>query len=137
MQLALVVAVVALLVAALVIVVVVDTAWRTRTADLAALRVVGLAQADVRRVATTEQVVLVLVGIAIGALAGWLGAALTLPMVPFFTRPLAAFPPVTTVLTGPLVLAVLVTLALLLPVAVAVGVAQAREARPRLIREER
>jgi len=74
----------ALLIALLVLVVSAASSWRTRTRDLAALRMTGVPLRELRRMPVLGQLLGVLVGVAAGTLTGLYGAHLALPMVPLF-----------------------------------------------------
>ena len=83
----------ALLIALLVLVVSAASSWRTRTRDLAALRMSGVPLRELRRMPVLAQLLAVVVGVVAGTLTGLYGAHLALPMVPLF----AVVPEVATV----------------------------------------
>jgi hypothetical protein len=113
LQLALVTGVLALLMAALALVVVAATGWRAMARDFAAMRMAGVPLPVLRRAARTEQLVVVGVGVGVGAVSGLLGAHLAMPLVPLFNRP-AAVPALDLSPAWPAVaVAVLLALALL------------------------
>jgi putative ABC transport system permease protein len=87
LQLALVTGVLALLMAALSLVVVAATGWRAVARDFAAMRMAGVPLPVLRRAARTEQLVVVGVGVGVGAVSGLLGAHLAMPLIPLFNRP--------------------------------------------------
>ncbi|HEX8305313.1 MAG TPA: FtsX-like permease family protein [Jatrophihabitans sp.] len=84
---------IAALLAALVIVIVAVTARRPRGYDLAALRLLGLPLAPLRRAVLAEQLLGVLAGTLAGAAVGVAGARLALPGVALFVSPAAVPPP--------------------------------------------
>lgn len=84
LQLTLVVGLAGLLVAALVLVVVAATTWRMRSRDFAALRMSGLSRAQISLVAAGEQVPVVALAVAVGAVCGVAGAHFAMPTVPLF-----------------------------------------------------
>jgi ABC-type lipoprotein release transport system permease subunit len=75
-----------LLVAALVMVVVTATTWRSRAADLAALRMTGVSVRRLRRVELLATLPVVLVGCLAGAVCGVVAAHFALPDVRQFTQ---------------------------------------------------
>jgi hypothetical protein len=77
----------ALLMAALALVVVAATGWRAVARDFAAMRMAGVPLPVLRRAARTEQLVVVGVGVGVGAVSGLLGAHLAMPLIPLFNRP--------------------------------------------------
>jgi putative ABC transport system permease protein len=78
---------VAALLAALMIVIVAITARRARGYDLAALRLVGLPLAMLRRAVLMEQLLGVLAGTLVGAAVGVAGGRLALPALALFVNP--------------------------------------------------
>jgi hypothetical protein len=74
----------ALLIALLVLVVSAASSWRTRTRDLAALRMSGVPVRELRRLPVLAQLLAVVVGVVAGTATGLYGAHLALPMVPLF-----------------------------------------------------
>ncbi|RLV49321.1 FtsX-like permease family protein [Nocardioides mangrovicus] len=86
LALGVVVGVAALLLGLLVVVVMAVTTWRTRSRDLAALRLAGLGRRTVRSVATRAQVPALVLAVLAGTLCGAEGARLTLPTVPLFAH---------------------------------------------------
>jgi putative ABC transport system permease protein len=80
---------VAALLAALMVVIVAVTARRSRGYDLAALRLLGLPLAMLRRAVLLEQLLGVLAGVLVGAAVGVTGARLALPAVALFVSPAA------------------------------------------------
>ncbi len=86
LQLALVTGVLALAMAALAMVVVAATGWRGVARDFAAMRMAGVPLPVLRRAARSEQLVVVGVGVAVGALSGLVGAHLAMPLIPLFNR---------------------------------------------------
>jgi ABC-type antimicrobial peptide transport system permease subunit len=91
LRLAVVVGVAGIVIALLVLLVIAMTTWRLRTRDYAALRMSGVGQRSVRRIARSGQVLAVLLGVVAGTGAGLLGARVALPTVPLFaTTPLVS-----------------------------------------------
>ena len=86
LQLALVTGVLALAMAALALVVVAATGWRGVARDFAAMRMAGVPLPVLRRAARSEQLVVVGVGVAVGALSGLVGAHLAMPLIPLFNQ---------------------------------------------------
>lgn len=84
---ALAAAVLAAVIAALMVVIAAFTSQRARSYDLAALRLVGLRAAVIRRAVLGEQLAAVLFAVIVGALVGLVGARLSLPAVPLFVDP--------------------------------------------------
>jgi putative ABC transport system permease protein len=76
-----------LLVAALVMVVVTATTWRSRAADLAALKMAGVSGRSLRRLERLAALPVVLVGCLAGAGCGVVAAHFALPDVRQFTEP--------------------------------------------------
>jgi hypothetical protein len=76
-----------LLIAVLVLLVLAISRWRTRSYDLAALRMAGTTAAALRRSSVAAELVAALVAAVVGALVGVGGAALALRRLPFFTQP--------------------------------------------------
>ncbi|HEY7722360.1 MAG TPA: FtsX-like permease family protein [Pedococcus sp.] len=79
----------AVLLAALVLVVMTVTGWRVVTRDMAALHLAGVPLGTLRRALVREQVLLVLVGSAVGAACGVVTALVAMPLVPLFDSPAA------------------------------------------------
>jgi hypothetical protein len=79
--------VLAALMAAMMILIVALTSRRSRGYDLAALRLLGLPLATLRRAVLLEQLVAVLAGVLVGVVVGVVGARLALPSVPVFVHP--------------------------------------------------
>lgn len=77
----------ALLVMAVVLVLVTVTTWRRQAADLASLRMTGVSERAVRRVAIRESLPGVVVGVVVGLGCGVVGAHYALPSVRQFTDP--------------------------------------------------
>lgn len=71
----------------LVIVLVSATSVRTRARDGASLRMAGVREGTLRSFLMGEQLVVVLIASVVGAVCGFVGARLTLPMLPLFTVP--------------------------------------------------
>lgn len=86
LQLALVTGVLALLMAALALIVVAATGWRSVARDFAAMRMAGVPLPVLRRAARSEQLVVVGVGVGVGAVSGLVGAHLAMPLIPLFNR---------------------------------------------------
>lgn len=135
LQLAALVGAVALLIALLVLVVSAVSGWRFRTRDFAALRMSGVPRRSIRSIAVAAQVPAVLVGVAAGGLSGLFGAQLAMPIVPLF----ATAPEVSTLDLGTAWVAVLVAVVLSLAVlgagSVVIGRALAARAEVRRLRE--
>ncbi|MFC7497391.1 MULTISPECIES: FtsX-like permease family protein [unclassified Nocardioides] len=87
LQLAALVGVLAILIALLVLVVSAASTWRSRSRDLAALRMSGIPVRTVRTMAVAAQVPAVLLGVAAGTACGLVGASLVMPTVPLFAAP--------------------------------------------------
>jgi len=135
LQLAALVGAVALLIALLVLVVSAVSGWRFRTRDFAALRMSGVPRRSIRSIAVAAQFPAVLVGVAAGGLSGLVGAQLAMPIVPLF----ATAPEVSTLDLGTAWWAVLVAVVLSLAVlglgSVLIGRALASRAQLRRLRE--
>ena len=86
LQLALVTGVLALAMAALALVVVAATGWRGVARDFAAMRMAGVPLPVLRGAARSEQLVVVGVGVAVGAVSGLVGAQLAMPLIPLFNQ---------------------------------------------------
>lgn len=86
LQLALVTGVLALLMAALALIVVAATGWRSVARDFAAMRMAGVPLPVLRRAARSEQLVVVGVGVGVGAVSGLVGAHLAMPLIPLFNQ---------------------------------------------------
>lgn len=76
-----------LVLAALVLIVVAVTTWRTRARDLAGLRMSGLTRRAAARIATLEQLPVIVLAVVAGAISGVVGAHFALPTVPLFVTP--------------------------------------------------
>ncbi|CAI9413445.1 FtsX-like permease family protein [Nocardioides sp. T2.26MG-1] len=83
-QLAAVVGAAAVLLALLVLLVGAASSWRSRTRDLAALRMSGVPRRDIGSMAVASQLPAVVVGVIAGTATGVYGAHLALPTVPLF-----------------------------------------------------
>jgi predicted lysophospholipase L1 biosynthesis ABC-type transport system permease subunit len=130
MQLALVMALFAVLLAGVVILICASAARRSWTYDIAALELVGVSRARLRRAALLEQLVVAIAGVAVGAVMGLIGARLALPAIPMFlddvSAPAVLRPTPWTSVTAAAVL----TLAVLGAVGIAVGLALVRQVVP-------
>jgi hypothetical protein len=73
-----------ILLAALVLIVLTVTGWRTVARDMAALHMSGVPLPTLRRALLREQVVLVVVGSAVGLVCGAVSSWLAMPLVPLF-----------------------------------------------------
>ncbi|CCH77869.1 conserved membrane hypothetical protein [Nostocoides japonicum T1-X7] len=80
-------AVLALLAALLGMVVLVANSWRSRSRDLAALRMSGLTERAVRGAALRELVPLAAAGVVVGVVAGSVGGLSAVATLPLFTHP--------------------------------------------------
>jgi putative ABC transport system permease protein len=81
------VGIVGLLIAVLVLLVLAISRWRTRSYDLAALRMAGTTAPALRRSSIAAELVAALLAVLVGTLVGIGGAALALRRLPFFTEP--------------------------------------------------
>ncbi len=135
LRLALVVGVAGVLIAAVGLLVAATTARSARARDLAALRVCGVPPATLRAAATAEPVAVVLLGTALGAGLGLLGAHAVLDRI-LLTPDAGVLP--TAVAPAWAVVAIVVGAAavVLCATAVAVGRAASRSADPRLLRTD-
>lgn len=79
----------AVLLAALVLIVMTVTGWRVVARDMAALHLAGVPLGTLRRSLVREQVLLVLVGSAVGTACGVVTALVAMPLVPLFDSPAA------------------------------------------------
>jgi hypothetical protein len=135
LQLAVLVGAVALLIALLVLVVSAVSGWRFRTRDFAALRMSGVPVRSIRSMAVAAQFPAVLVGVAAGGLSGLFGAQLAMSIVPLF----ATAPEVSTLdlstAWGAVLVAVVLSLAVLGAGSVVIGRALAARAELRRLRE--
>jgi hypothetical protein len=86
LQLAALVGGAAVLIALLVLLVGAASSWRSRSRDLAALRMSGVRRRSISAMAVAAQLPAVLLGVVAGAAAGLLGAHLALPIVPLFAE---------------------------------------------------
>ncbi|WP_344058118.1 FtsX-like permease family protein [Terrabacter lapilli] len=136
LRLAIVIGVVALVLGALVLLLVTVTSWRTRSKDLASLRMAGVPPRRLRQVAVAEQVVVIAGAAAVGAACGAVGARLSLGLVPFFTTPSETFVRDLRPALAPMATAAALTLAWLVLVAAALGVWLARRATVTRVREQ-
>ncbi len=129
--------VIAVLLAALAIGIVVATSRRVRSYDLAALRLLGLPLAPLRRAVLGEQLLAVLTGVLAGAVVGVAGARLALPAIALFVSPAAVPVPLPDYRTAwPAVLfAVAGAAVLLCCVAVLAALAVLRAVSPAVLRE--
>lgn len=84
LQLAVVVGIAGLLTGILVLLVIAVTTWRLRSRDFAALRMSGVGQRSVRRIAVTEQLIAIALAVVAGAVCGAVGAHFALPTIPLF-----------------------------------------------------
>lgn len=84
LELAALVAALALLIELMALVVSAVSGWRGRTRDLAALRMSGVGGRSIRSMAVMAQLPAVLVGVVAGTVSGLLGARLAMPIVPLF-----------------------------------------------------
>jgi hypothetical protein len=91
LRLALVIGVLALVLSALVLLLLTVTSWRTRSKDLGTLRLAGVPERRIRRVVVAEQLVVIGAAVVVGAVCGYVGAQLSLGLVPFFTTPSDTF----------------------------------------------
>jgi hypothetical protein len=82
----------AVLLAAIVLVVMTITGWRVVARDLAALHMAGVALGTLRRSLVREQVILVVVGAAVGTLCGAVSSLVAMPLVPLFDSGAAPVP---------------------------------------------
>lgn len=124
-----------LVLALLVLVVLAAIGWRTRTRDLAVLRLNGLDGRTTRRLAVWAQLSAVMPAIVAGVAAGMAGAALAMPDVAFLPEPPEA-PVVDTSTSWSAVLAITTTcVVVLLVVAAVAGLAVARRAHVERVRE--
>ncbi len=117
LQLALLAGVLAVLLGVLVLLVLAVTGWRAVVADVAALRISGVARADAARAARAEHLLTVAVGIVLGVVCAVIGAAVAMPSVPLFTEPAAVPVPDLSTAWWAVGLAALVTAVLLLAIA--------------------
>lgn len=121
LRLAIVIGVLALLLTALALVLVTVTSWRTRSKDLASLRLAGVAPGRLRRVTVAEQVTVIVLATVVGALCGYAGARLSLGLVPFFTTPSETFVEDLRPALGPMAVAAAGSLLWLVVVAAVLG----------------
>ncbi|MEW1954040.1 FtsX-like permease family protein [Terrabacter sp. NPDC080008] len=136
LQLAIVIGIVALVLGALVLLLVTVTSWRTRSKDLAALRLAGVPPRRLRQVAVAEQVVVITIAALVGAVCGAVGGRLSLGLVPFFTTPSATFVRDLDPAPAAMVTAAALTLLWLALVAAGLGVWLARRATVTRVREQ-
>jgi putative ABC transport system permease protein len=121
--------------ALLVLLVLAVTGWRDRARDLAILRLNGAGRRTTRRLAVWAQLPAVLLAIAVGVVAGTVGAALAMPDVAFFPTP-PEVPLVDPSTAWSAVLWVSAACLVLLPAAAALaGLAVARRAQPERVTE--
>lgn len=121
LRLAILIGIVALVLSALVLTLVTVTSWRTRSSDYAALRLAGVRLETVRRVGVLEQVGVIGLAVAVGAVCGYVGSRLALGLIPLFTVPSATFTPDLRPAVGPMVVTAVVTGAWLCIVAALLG----------------
>jgi hypothetical protein len=126
---------VAALLAALMIVLVALTSRRPRGYDLAALRLVGVPLAMLRRAALIEQLLGVLAGTLAGAAVGVVGARLALPALALFVTPSAVPSPSYRTAWPAVLLAICGALALLCCAAVLATSLVLRAVSPGVLRE--
>ncbi len=136
LRLALVVGVIALLMGALVLVLVGVTSWRSRSRDLAALRLAGVGAGTMRRVGVAEQVAVIVVAVVVGSGCGVVGARLALRLVPFFTTPSEVFVPDVRPAVGAMALSAGVTMVWLVAVGLVLGLWLAGRAVVSRVREQ-
>ena len=126
----------AVLLAALVVIVMTVTGWRVVARDLAALQMAGVRPSVLKRALVREQLVLVVVGTAVGTVCGAVSALVAMPLLPLFDDPA---PPVPAVQIAPsvpaILLATILVLVVLLPVGTAAAVGCGRRIALRRIRE--
>jgi hypothetical protein len=82
----------AVLLAAIVLIVMTITGWRVVARDLAALHMAGVPLGTLRRSLVREQVILVVVGAAVGTLCGAVSSLVAMPLVPLFDSGAAPVP---------------------------------------------
>jgi len=136
LRLALVVGVIALLMGALVLVLVGVTSWRSRSRDLAALRLAGVGGSTLRRVGVAEQVAVIVVAVVVGSACGVAGARLALRLVPFFTTPSEVYVPDVRPAVGAMALSAGVTMVWLVAVGLVLGLWLAGRAVVSRVREQ-
>lgn len=130
-RLTLVVAAIAALLAVALLILVVMTSRRVRQQDLAAMRLSGLSRGRLRRATLLEFLVIVVLGVAGGTIAGLVAVRTSLRAIPIFASPPAVPIPLTYGLDPAwLVAAVAVTAVLLGVAAVTLGGRLVRTARP-------
>lgn len=93
LRLTLVIGILAALLTVLVLILVSTTSLRSRSRDLAALRMAGVSRRTVTRSATMEQAAVVIVAALVGMICGYIGSRLALPILPLFTTPSEVFKP--------------------------------------------
>jgi hypothetical protein len=136
LRLALVVGVIALLMGALVLVLVGVTSWRSRSRDLAALRLAGVGGGTLRRVGVAEQVAVIVVAVVVGSACGVAGARLALRLVPFFTTPSDVYVPDVHPAVGAMAVSAAVTMVWLVTVGLVLGLWLAGRAVVSRVREQ-
>jgi hypothetical protein len=111
--------VMAVLLAAIVVVVMTATGWRVVARDLAALHMAGVRLRVLRRSLVREQVVVVALGTAVGAVCGLVAAVVAMPLLPLFDDPATPVPALQIAPSLPAVLGATVVAFLALAVAAA------------------
>jgi hypothetical protein len=137
LRLALLAGVVALVLAGAVLVVGIATSGASRARDLAGLRLVGVPARAVRAAAVREHVTVAVLGVAAGAVLGLVAAEAALPRIPLFSAGGPRLDIVREPAWGPVSVAALACLVLLVVVSVLVGRSLAAGATPDRLREGR
>lgn len=137
LRLALLAGVIAVVLAAAVLVVGVATSGPARARDLAALRIVGVPVATIRKAAVREHLVVAVLGVLAGSALGLVAAQAALPHVPLFATAESTIPLDVRPSWAALLLTVAGCLALLATVSVVVGRALAASATVDRLRESR
>ncbi len=137
LRLALLAGVIAVVLAAAVLVVGVATSGAARARDLAALRIVGVPAAIIRKAAVREHLVVAVLGVLAGSALGLVAAQAALPHVPLFATAESTVPLDVRPAWTALLLTVAGCLALLAAVSVVVGRALAASATSDRLRESR
>jgi putative ABC transport system permease protein len=106
-----------------------------RSYDLAALRLLGLSARTVRRGVVAEQLAGVLIAALVGAAVGLLGARLALPSVPLFLDSAAVPKPLYGVAAGPVLLATVLVVLVLIAAGLAASRLIGRRVGPDRLRE--
>jgi energy-coupling factor transporter transmembrane protein EcfT len=136
LRLAVVIGVLALVLSALVLLLLTVTSWRTRSKDLATLRLAGVPEKRIRRVVVAEQVVVIGSAVVVGAVCGYVGAQLSLGLVPFFTTPSDVFVRDLDPATGPMAAVAGLTFVWLGAVGTLLGIWLARRAVVSRVRDQ-